>query len=95
MHLNASELISITRTILSFLEVAWIGRAKLLTPLSKGFIAGDKASFNQKLLHFTKPQTESMVQPLRMTNNFSRKTMPLIDGRFGVHAPECAKHAFN
>lgn len=63
-----------------FHEFACIGREKLLTPLAKDFIAGDVASSNQKLLHLPKLQTNAIVQPLPMTNNFGWKTMALIAG---------------
>ena len=55
---------------LLFLELACVGRPKLLTPLANGFIRDGDASFGEKFFDFTKAEAEAMVEPHGVTDNF-------------------------
>jgi hypothetical protein len=72
-----------------------IVRPKLLTPLSNRFIGHGDASFGEEFFDFTEAQTEPMVEPHRMTNNFRGKPVTLVAGCWLFHAAQSAKPELN
>jgi len=79
------KVLGIPQATLSFLELVCIDRTKLLTPLANGFVGDGDVSFRQEFFDFTEAQTESMVEPDGVTDNFRGKTMTLIAGIMGFH----------
>ena len=75
----------VTEAALAFLEFPSIGWAKLLTPLTNGFVGYRDASFGEDFFHFTETQGESIVQPDGMTDNFGGEPVTLVAGCFGIH----------
>lgn len=69
-HKDFVDVPGIAQASLPFFEFVSIARTKLLTPLANSFIGDGDPSFGKKLFHFPEAQTESMVQPRRMANNF-------------------------
>ncbi len=51
--------------------------------------------FGQQLFDFTKAETESMVEPDGVTDNFRGKPVTLVAVVFGVHAAQSAKPELN
>jgi hypothetical protein len=49
----------------------------------------------EEFFHFTKAETESIVEPHGMTDNFRGKAMTLIAGCWYFHAAQSAKHELN
>jgi len=66
-----------------------------LAPLPNGFIGDSDASFGEEFFHFTEAQTESMVQPGGVTDNFRGKTVTLVAGCWLFHAAQSAKPELN
>jgi hypothetical protein len=60
----------VTQPSLSSFEFPSIVRTKFLTPLATGRIGDRDASFSKQLFDFTEAQSESMVEPNRVTDNF-------------------------
>ena len=59
-----------------------IGRFKLPTPLTNGFMGDGEASFGKKFFHLKKTEAEPMVQPDGLVEKFCREmeTVTVIDG---------------
>jgi hypothetical protein len=76
---------------LSFFQFASIIRAKLLAPLSNGFIGDGDTTFGEEFFDFTKTQAESMVEPHGVTDNFRGKPVTLVTGCFMSHAASLPK----
>lgn len=74
----------ITQAALALLECARLGRTKLQTPLSDTFIRDENAAFSQELFDFTKAETEAMIEPHGVADDFRRETVALVAGLFGV-----------
>lgn len=85
----------IAQTALPFLEFTGVGRPKLLAPLANRFIGDGDTSFGKEFFDFTETETEPMIQPNSVVNNFGRKTMTLIANGFGLHTGQSAKRELN
>ena len=70
---------------LLFLELASIGRPKLLTPLANCFVGEVDAAFAEQFFSRAKTEAEPMLEPHGGTDSLGRKTMALVAGLFGVH----------
>jgi hypothetical protein len=75
---------------LPFFELAGIVLSKLLAPLANRFVGYGDASFGQEFFDLTEAETESMIEPNRMADNFRRKAMTLVAGLFGFHEAQSA-----
>ncbi len=85
----------ISQTPLALFQLARILRPKLLTPLSNRFIGDGDAPFGEQLFDFTEAETEPMVEPDSVGNNFGRKAIALVAGRFGFHGAQSANPELN
>ena len=86
------EVPRITQCPLAFLESTRIGGAKLQAPTLYRFISDDDATLSQQLFDFAKTETEAMIQPDGMTDNFCRKPMTLVADGLSLHAKQSAKN---
>ena len=77
------------------LEGSRIVGTTLPTPLTNRFVGDGDASFGEEFFDFTEAQTETMIEPDGVTDNFRRKTMALVANCFGCHASQSGKSAFN
>jgi hypothetical protein len=65
---------------LALFGFASIIRSKFLTPLTNGFIGHGDALFSEEFFDFTEAQTEPMVEPHGVTDNFRGKPVTLVAG---------------
>jgi len=63
--------------------IVWL---KLLTPLPNALKRDKDAPFGKKFFDFSKAQTEPMVQPDSVTENFRKKAMTVVAEFVGRHA---------
>jgi len=73
---------------LSFFELARIVWPKLPTPLTYRFIGDSASTFGKKFFHLTKIESEPMVQPGGVSDNFRGKTVTLIAELMSVHTAQ-------
>ena len=78
-----------------FNEWLSITRAKFQAPLPKGLIRNGHTSFRQQLFALLEAETESMVEPKRVTDNIEEKAMPLVAVYVLFHAAQSAKPKLN
>ena len=60
------------------LQFSGIVRTELLTPDSNRFIRDDDSAFGEKILDISEAQTETMVDPDSIADDFCRETMTVI-----------------
>ena len=65
-----------------FPNVIW---SELLTPASNRFIRDSDASFSQQIFHITEAQTEAMIEPDGVADDFLRETMSAVTGSGALH----------
>jgi hypothetical protein len=75
----------IAESALSALQPPGVLGAELHAPLPNRFIRHDDAPFGQPILDIPKAQTVSVVQPHRVADDFSWKTMPKVAGSTSMH----------
>ena len=80
---------------MAFLVFAGVIRSKLLAPLTNGFIRDGDTPFSQQLFNLTEADTESMVEPDGVADDFGWETVALVAELFGVYAPQSAKRQLN
>src|SRR4029079_18395968 len=69
---------NIAEAALTPLQLSGIVRTELLTPNSNRFIRDDDSAFGEKILHIPEAQTEAMVNPDSIADDFWRETMTVI-----------------
>jgi hypothetical protein len=72
-----------------------IARPKFLTPLANGFIRHRDSTFREECFDFTDAQTQSMIEPDGVADDFREKAMALAVGCFGCQTAQSAKWEFN
>ena len=65
-----------------FPNLVW---TELLTPTSNRFIRDDDASLSQQIFNIAEAQTETVVKPDSMANDFGRKPMALVTRAVRLH----------
>jgi len=75
---NFVDVPRIPQASLSIFELAHIVWPKLLTSLTDRFIGDRDPTFGEKFFHLKKTESESMVQPDGVTDDFRGKTVTLI-----------------
>ena len=76
---------NIAEAALTPLQFSGIARTELLTPESNRFIRDDDAAFGEKILHISEAQTETMVNPDGIADDFRWETMTVIAGPVVLH----------
>jgi hypothetical protein len=76
----------VAETSLSLFEFSGIVRAKLLAPLTNGFIGDRDATFGKQFFDLSEAEAEPMVEPHGVTDNFGGKAMTLVAGCWLFHA---------
>jgi hypothetical protein len=49
-------------------------------PLADGFIGNNDSAFGQKIFHITEAQTEAMIDPYGVADDFRRETVSVVTG---------------
>lgn len=94
-HKDFVDVPHITQPLLALCEFSSLVRPKLLTPLANGFIGHRDSTFSQEFFHFTEAETESMIQPYSVTNNFRGKSVASVAGLGSFHAAQSATSELN
>ena len=94
-HKDFVEMPGIPQSPLSFFTFTRLGRCKFLTPLADRFIRNGATTFRESFFNFAEAQTESMVEPHGVADNFRGETMTLIAGCWLFHAAQSAKPELN
>jgi hypothetical protein len=66
-------------------EVPRVVESELPTPLTYGFVRDDDSPLCQEVLNITETQTESVIQPNRVTDDLGRKPVSAVTTLFAVH----------
>ena len=85
----------IPQPALPFFQFPSVVRTKLLTPLPDSFIGDRNASFSQEFFDLTEAQTESVVEPDGVTDNFRGKPVSLVAGWWLFHTSQSATTELN
>ena len=75
----------IAESTLSTLQPPGVVGPELPAALPNGFARHDDTSFPQQILDIPQAQTVSVVQPHRVADDFSGKTMPKVAGSTSTH----------
>ncbi len=76
-------------------NLVWDLFGRIALRISRRFVRDDDATFGLSCFDLTEAETKAMVQPHGMTDNFIRKSMTVIAGRWLVHAAQSAKPELN
>jgi hypothetical protein len=68
----------IAHSALAFLQSSGILRPKSVAPLTNRFIRNFDSPLSQEIFDIPKTETESMVQPNSMTDDFRRESMSVV-----------------
>ncbi len=94
-HKDFVDMPGIPQPPLSFFTFTRLGRSKFLTPLAARFIRNGDTTFRESFFNFAEAQTESMVEPHGMTDNFIGKPVSLVAGCWLFHAAKSDKPKLN
>jgi hypothetical protein len=76
---------SITEASLFLLETSSIVGAEFPAPSPDGFIRNNDSAFRQKIFNITEAQTEAMIDPYGVPDDFRRKTVSVVTGSSALH----------
>jgi hypothetical protein len=85
VHEELIQVPDVSLTSLPTPEVPSVVESELLTPLTYGFVGDNDSPFCQELLNISEAQTESMIQPDRVTDDLGRKPVSVVATHFGSH----------
>ena len=80
----------IAQTTLAPFECPSIVRTELLTSMSNGLIRDDDASLGQQVFDIAKAQTETVIKPDSVADDFGREPMAVIARTAGFHGASLA-----
>ena len=75
----------ITEASLFTLKTSGIVGAEFPAPLSDGFIRHNDSAFGQKIFNITEAQTEAMIDPYGVADDFRRETVSVVTGWGALH----------
>ena len=75
----------ITEASLSLLKTSGIVGVRISSPLPDGFLRNNDSTFGQKIFHITEAQTEAMIDPYGVADDFWREAVPAVTGSGAVH----------
>jgi hypothetical protein len=55
-------------------------------PLADGFVRNNDSAFGQKIFNITEAQTEAMINPHGVADDFQRETVSVVTGWGALHA---------
>jgi hypothetical protein len=74
-------------------EVPSVVGPELLAPLPDGLVREDDSAFREEVLDVSKAQTESVIQPNRVTDDMGRKPVPMVTTHVAVHHQSLARRS--
>ena len=90
-HEHLVEEPRISESTLSSPQVLGIVEPELRTPSANRFVGHGDFSFGEYILYVSEADTESVVEPDCVADDFAWLTVPAIAGSRGVHAPKWSK----
>ena len=75
----------ITEASLFLLETSGIVGSEFQAPLPDGFVRNSYSAFGQKIFNITEAQTETMIDPYGVADDFRRETVSLVTGSGALH----------
>ena len=75
----------ITEASLFLLKTSGIVGAEFPAPLSDGLVGNNDSAFGQKIFHITEAQTEAMINPYGVADDFRRETVSAVTGSGALH----------
>ena len=73
----------ITEASLFLLKTSGIVGSEFPAPLSDGFVRNNDSAFGQKIFNITEAQTEAMIDPYGVADDFRREAVSLVTGAGG------------
>jgi hypothetical protein len=67
------------------LKTSGIVGSEFPAPLSDGFVRNNDSAFGQKIFHITEAQTEAMIDPYGIADDFRREAVSAVTGSGAVH----------
>ena len=75
----------IPETTLFLLQTSGIVGSEFPAPSPDGFVRNSDSAFGQQIFHIPKAQTEAMIDPHRVADDFRRKTVSVVTGSGALH----------
>jgi hypothetical protein len=75
----------ITEASLFTLKASGIVGSEFPAPLTDGFVRNNDSAFGQKIFHITEAQTEAMIDPYGIADDFRRETVSVVTGSGALH----------
>jgi hypothetical protein len=85
IHEELVQVPHVSLTSLSTPKVPSVIESELLTPLPNGLVGDDDSAFCHEVLDVSEAQTESVIQPNRVTDDLGRKPVSVITTHAAVH----------
>jgi hypothetical protein len=75
----------ITEAPLFHLKTSGIVGSEFPAPLANGFVRNNYSAFGQKIFNITEAQTEAMIDPYGVADDFRRETVSVVTGWGALH----------
>ena len=75
----------ITEASLFLLETSGIVGSEFPAPSPDGFVRNDDSAFGQKIFNVPEAQTEAMIDPYSVADDFRRETVSVVTGSGAIH----------
>ena len=85
-HEDFVQMPRIAEATLFLLKALCIVGPEFSAPSPDGFIRNRDVAFGQKIFHITEADTEAMIGPHGVADDFRRKTMSMVTGSGALHA---------
>jgi hypothetical protein len=79
------QILGITEAALFLLKTSGLVGSEFPPPLSDGFVRNNDSAFGQKIFHITEPQTEAVIDPYGVADDFRREAVSAVAGWGAVH----------
>jgi len=83
---NLNHVPCVAKRASAFLDCSSIRWAEFVTPIADSFVGNNYSTLRQKILNIAKAETESMIQPDCMADDFGRKTVSVVKLVSIIHA---------
>jgi len=75
----------VTEAALFLLKTSGIVGSEFPAPLADGLVRNNYPAFGQKIFHITEAQTEAMIDPYGVADDFRRETVSVVTGSGALH----------
>ena len=84
-HEEFIQIPGITEASLFLLKTSGIVGSEFPAPLPYGFVRNNYSAFGQKIFNITEAQTEAMIDPYGVADDFRRETVSVVTGLGALH----------